>query len=520
MAERATRVTTKNGDVVGFSDGDVVRWRGIPYARPPLGELRLRAPQPPVAWPGVRKCTKFGFVAPQRRSGTIVGLGKFASASEDCLTLNIVAPETISDEPLPVMFYIHGGGYFLGSSAQSVYGGQVLARGGCIFVSANYRLGALGCMDLSSLSTPDAPIDGNLFLRDLVMALQWVRDNIAAFGGDPENVTIFGESAGAHAVATLLAVPAARGLFSRAIVQSTANGLVKTAAEAAVFAEQFAAFLGMQGPKAGAALRAAHTDRLIAAFDLLIDSTASETMGRVPIGACVDGEFLPTDPLQAVAAGTAHRVPLVVGSCADESRLFTLVLTYMPTTPTLIEKMLADTEDSVRAEILAAYPNYPSRDACLQLSGDNLLYTATWRLADAHSRYAPTFVYRYDYAPRTLRWLRLGATHGTDLLPIFGTYETKLGRLLTIAGDKASARQVSDDLQTRWRTFAQTGIPGSDWPVYTESDRTVMILDRRPRTETDPWSRRRLAWQNHAAASQPTVMPAATGAAGHTDQEN
>ena len=129
--------------------------------------------------------------------------------SEDCLTVNVVAPAASSAEPLPVMFFIHGGGYMLGSSATPIYDGAALARRGCVFVSANYRLGALGCLDLSSLSTPDNPIESNLFLRDLVLALQWVRDNIVAFGGDPDRVTIFGESAGAHAVATLLATPAA-----------------------------------------------------------------------------------------------------------------------------------------------------------------------------------------------------------------------------------------------------------------------------------------------------------------------
>src|SRR5271167_2454557 len=221
MSQRDSRISTTMGTVVGFTGDDLVRWRGIPYARPPLGPLRLRSPQPAVPWRGARYCDQFGFAAPQKRAYTLIGIGKFQPTSEDCLTLNVVAPARLTDEPLPVMFYIHGGAYFLGSSATPVYDGAALARRGCVYVSANYRVGALGCMDLSSLSTPDIEIDGNLFLRDLVMAMQWVRDNIAAFGGDPGNVTIFGESAGAHAVATLLAVPAARGLFARVISQSS-----------------------------------------------------------------------------------------------------------------------------------------------------------------------------------------------------------------------------------------------------------------------------------------------------------
>ena len=157
--------------------------------------------------------------------------------SEDCLTLNVVTPEAPSGEPLPVMVFIHGGGYIMGSSATPLYDGAALARRGCVYVSVNYRLGALGCLDLSSLSTPDITIDSNLYLRDLVLALQWVRDNIAEFGGDPGNVTIFGESAGACITATLLAVPAAEGLFARAISESPASGLVRSKEIAAEFAE-------------------------------------------------------------------------------------------------------------------------------------------------------------------------------------------------------------------------------------------------------------------------------------------
>ncbi len=158
--------------------------------------------------------------------------------SEDCLTLNVVTPKRPADEPLPVMVFIHGGGYFMGSSATPIYDGAALARKGCVYVSVNYRLGALGCLDLSSLSSGDITIDDNLFLRDLVMALRWVRDNVAVFGGDPDNVTIFGESAGAHAVATLLAVPAAKGLFAQAISESPAAGMVRTADVAVEYADE------------------------------------------------------------------------------------------------------------------------------------------------------------------------------------------------------------------------------------------------------------------------------------------
>ena len=162
MAEPTATVSTTTGAVRGVAGDGVGRWRSIPYARPPVGELRLRAPQPAKPWRGVRHCHEFAWCAPQDPRFTRLGLSRHQPMSEDCLTLNVVAPEGPVDEPLPVMFFIHGGGYLFGSSATGIYDGSALARRGCVFVSANYRLGALGCIDLSSLATDEHPIDGNL----------------------------------------------------------------------------------------------------------------------------------------------------------------------------------------------------------------------------------------------------------------------------------------------------------------------------------------------------------------------
>ena len=186
--------------------------------------------------------------------------------------------------PLPVMVFIHGGGYFMGSSATPIYDGAALARKGCVYVSVNYRLGALGCLDLSSLSTPDHTIDDNLYLRDLVMALRWVRENIAVFGGDPDNVTIFGESAGAHAVATLLAVPAAKGLFAQAISESPAAGMVRTPEIAAEYATKFAELLGATPEDGAAAVMAARPTELVDAFERLVVAGQREMLGAFAAG--------------------------------------------------------------------------------------------------------------------------------------------------------------------------------------------------------------------------------------------
>ena len=341
MHEHVVRATIESGTVEGFTRDGVNRWRSIPYARPPVGRLRLRAPQPVEPWPGVRYCHGFGYCAPQQRMYTILAPGKYQPMSEDCLTLNVVTPKRPADHPLPVMVFIHGGGYFMGSSATPIYDGAALARKGCVYVSVNYRLGALGCLDLSSLSDKDITIDDNLFLRDLVMALRWVRDNIAVFGGDPDNVTIFGESAGAHAVATLLAVPAAKGLFAQAISESPATGMVRSPDIAAEYATKFAALLGARKEDGAHAVMAARPAELVNAFDRVVRQGQREMLGAFAAGPTQGTDYLPLDPVAAMRDGKAHSVPLIVGTNAEEARLFGRFLKLLPMTEPMIERLLA-----------------------------------------------------------------------------------------------------------------------------------------------------------------------------------
>ncbi len=425
---------------------------------------------------------------------TATGVGRYQPMGEDCLTLNVVTPETPADTPLPVMVFIHGGAYIFGSSATPIYDGAALARRGCVYVSVNYRLGALGCLDLSWLGTRTQPIDSNLFLRDLVMALQWVRDNIAAFGGDPDNVTIFGESAGAQAVCTLLAVPSAKGLFRQAISESPASGVTRPQEVAARFAERFVALIGARRSDAAHALMAARPADLVNALDTLIDMNTAEMLGAFPVGPAFGDEVLPLHPREAMRTGRAHPVPLIVGTNAQEARLFTRFLKVLPTTEHKIEALLGGAGAATRDRIIEAYPDYPAPKACIRIGGDFAFTSAAWEVADARSATAPTYLYRYDYAPRPLHWSGLGATHATELFAVFDIYRTRLGATLTVAGDRKSARRVSNDVQTRWREFARTGSPGDGWPAHTVEDRAVMVFDRRTRIEFDPHAHRRSAW--------------------------
>jgi para-nitrobenzyl esterase len=500
MHERTVRAHTATGAVEGFTRDGVNRWRSIPYAQPPVRALRFRAPRPAKPWSGVRHCHGFTNCAPQQRRYTLVGVGRYQPMSEDCLTLNVVTPEKPGEEPLPVMVFIHGGGYFLGSSATPLYDGAALARRGCVYVSVNYRLGVLGCLDLSSLSTPDITIDSNLYLRDLVLALQWVRDNIGQFGGDPGNVTIFGESAGACITATLLAVPAAEGLFTRAISESPASGLVRSKEVAAEFAARFAHLLGVRTQDAANALMQASAAELIETQHRLIDQGMQERLGAFPIGPVTGDDCLPVDPVEAMRSGRAHRLPLIVGTNAEEGRLFTRFLAMLPTNKSMVEELLADTEPAARERITAAYPDYPASSACIQLGGDFAFSSAAWQIAEAHGAHAPTYLYRYDYAPRTLRWSGFGATHATELLAVFDVYRTRFGALLTAAADRRAALRVSNQVQRRWRSFSHIGVPGDDWPRYTLADRAVMVFDRKCRIEFDPHAHRRMVWDGFSLA--------------------
>jgi para-nitrobenzyl esterase len=276
--------------------------------------------------------------------------------------------------------------------------------------------------------------------------------------------------------------------------------LVRSKEVAAEFAARFAHLLGSRTADAANALMRASAAELIEAQQLLIEQGMRERLGAFPIGPVTGDDMLPMDPVEAMRSGRAHRLPLIVGTNADEGRLFTRFLTMLPTNKSMVEELLADTEPAARDRITAAYPDYPASSACIQLGGDFAFSSAAWQIAEAHSAHAPTYLYRYDYAPRTLRWSGFGATHATELLAVFDVYRTRLGALLTAAADQRAALRVSNHVQRRWRSFSRTGVPGDDWPLYTSDDRAVMVLDNRCRVEFDPHADRRTAWDGFSLA--------------------
>jgi len=277
---------------------------------------------------------------------------------------------------------------------------------------------------------------------------------------------------------------------------------VSTPALAAEAAARFAEQLGVRRADAADAVMRARPAELVKALDTLLSRSLQDMAGAFAVGPTHGNEFLPDDPVVAMTKGAAHRVPLIVGSNADEGKLFTRFLKLLPTTESAIERLLSVVEPEARERITAAYPDYPHPDACVQLGGDFAFGSAAWQIAEAHGTHAPTYVYRYDYAPRTLHWSGLGATHATELLAVFDIYRTRLGSALTAAIDRRSALKVSHHLQSRWHNFSRTGVPSADWPAYTHSARPVMVFDRHTRVEYDPHPHRRKAWEGFSLAGK------------------
>ena len=536
------RVT--GGLVRGVSERGIRAWRGIPYAAAPMGPRRFRAPAPVEPWPGVRDATEFGPVAPQSHKGQFIGAHPRIPQSEDCLNLNVMAPDAaVEDGDLrPVMVFIHGGAYSVGSSRETPRQGEGLVRrGGIVFVGINYRLGALGYLDFTRYSTPERPFESNLGLRDQVAALAWVRANIRAFGGDPEAVTLFGESAGGNAVTTLMTVPAAAGLFQRAIAQSSPPNAVYPPALTSEWAATFVGILAEQTPGVAddaadlvhpaaqlvseRASRDDHGARALLpeaveppvasgltdadAVRLLLEAgparlaRAATTLtvrspdlypGTIPLCPVIDGDFLPERPLDAFRDGRAHRIPLIIGTNEREGSLFSGRIDILASTPPRMRAVFANTKKKAKKALKAQYPGIPAARASLDFGGDYSFWYPSVKVGERHSRYAPVHFYRFDAAPRLLRRMGLDATHGLELFPLFDRLDGWFGRGMTVLGGRRAFKAIGARMQGWWLSFARTGTPDAAWPVYTEAERLTLIIDTRDRVVADPNAERRIAW--------------------------
>jgi len=475
------------GQVRGRTENGVAVFRGIPFAQPPVGDLRFAAPQPAWPWDGVREAALFGPPPPQS-AFLLAPAAPVAPGADpdDWLTVNVFSPD-LGEAGLPVMVWIYGGAYRFGASSLVGYDGTTLARQNVVVVTFNHRVGVEGYAYL-----PGVP--ANRALLDQVAALRWVRENIAAFGGDPGRVTVFGESAGAGAIASLLVMPAAAGLFRRAIAQSVPGTFFSQALAADVTAA-IAAEAGL--PATTEAFAAADPARLTAASDAVRPADHRDRWGRVgrtgvPFSPVVDGEVLPAAPWRALAAGAGRGVDLLTGHNRDEYRLFTVLsgqrgkITDEAASDAL--RGLSGGEEG-EAAYREAYPGADAETLFELVNSDWLFRMPTLHLAQAHAAAGgATFLYQVSFESS------LGACHAIDVPLVFGVYQG-LGQLLFGPEPPASAVALGDLMRSEWAAFAADGDPG--WPPYSAGRRLTRIFDDPPDVVPYPEQASMHLWDQH-----------------------
>ncbi len=462
-------VKTADGKVHGktLNNGKVRAFEGIPYAAPPVGDLRWKAPQPVKPWKEELDATKFG---PHCAQGHFFDDMVFQDngMSEDCLSLNVYTPAAAGKAKFPVMFWIHGGGYTGGGSDEPRHNGDFLPTKGVVLVTINYRLGVFGFLATPDLAAEQGGTAGNYGMMDMVAALQWVKKNIADFGGDPNNVTIFGESAGSFAVSTLMATPSAQGLFHKAIGESggaltTGTLAMPTLAEAGPKDAEAMKPLGATL----AELRAVPTDKILA---------ATAKSGEVRFSPILDGKFLSQPISDVYAEGKQAKVPLLAGFNRDEG--------YFLANGMTADKWKADSTKrwaDKAAAFLKLYPGTSDTEAvrsATDFGGDQFIAYGTWKWIEMDRRTGDKDIYRYKLdlaAPPSKFHPGSYAFHSDDIEYIFGTLDTRPGAVW-----RDEDRKLSDQMMDYWTNFAKKGDPNGpglpEWPKYGEGD-PVLHLD-------------------------------------------
>ena len=485
-----------SGPVIGEMHEGIESFKGIPYAASPVGALRWKPPQPVKAWSHPMLATVYGPSCPQglSRNGPLEPhnatdfCGPVGSLSEDCLFLNVWAPPRAASARRPVFFWIHGGGFQVGSGAQPLFDGRSLAAKGAVVVTFNYRLAEFGFLAHPAL-TAESPVksSGNYGLLDMVAALQWVSKNIAAFGGDPSNVTLMGQSAGGTAVLALLVSPLSKGLFHRAIVQSgvmpeqvrflkASAGPLKSMEQVG---EEFADRLGVRGAGAAAAMREKSTQEILDAHQ-----KQSGLGGGSLASLVVDGQFLPEQPEQVFAAGRQLSVPLLIGNVAEEGTLFQKMAEV--DNPQKLREAIRETAGEGAAAVEDFYPAKNSAEAkaaYIRMQTDLML-----SISRRHARWmaavqARTYRFLFQRKPRWTAQRGLGCFHSLDLAYVFGSFYPGLAY-------DAADRKLAGKIQDYWLQFARTGDPNHAgaalWPAYEAGKEQVLVLDVSLTVEKNP----------------------------------
>jgi para-nitrobenzyl esterase len=483
-----------------WGDG-VARFAGIRYAMAPTAERRFLPPVPVHPAEAEMDARHFGTVCPQNPSlmDALFG-GESEQWDEDCLHLNVWSPQPSQAARLPVMVWIHGGGFEMGSGSSPLYHGESFARDGVVFVSINYRLGSLGFLELGGLDSGFAG-SGNAGLLDQVEALRWVRDNIECFGGDPGNVTVFGESAGAMSVSLLLTMPAASGLFSKAIAQSGALASARPVQQAHADATEFMEHLGISTVQE---LQQAPVEKLLGAHAALSASRMTDPesviarfgspLSFLAFRPVADGREVPLDPGLALRGGSAAGIPVVLGTNLDEWKLFAMMAPAADSRDAVLQRLSLLTGDPGGA--LVAYdqehPGASPADIESAVLTDYVFRIPAGEMADAQGAHAPVWQYRFDWASPALGGL-LGAAHAIEIPFVFDMVEDH--RLHVLVGAEAPV-ELAKAMHGAWVEFARSGRPsveGVEWSARGD-ERSVLILGPEPAMQEDPQGLTRRFW--------------------------
>jgi para-nitrobenzyl esterase len=524
---------TTCGRLRGRRDGALCVFQGVPFASPPVGPRRFLTPEPPEPWTGVRDARAHAAAPPQVTDplAEMLGLGFDTPLGEDCLYLNLWTP-ALDDGRRPVMLWLHGGAFASGSSASALYdGARLCERGDVVVVTLNYRVGALGFSYLAPF-LPDSSgherAGANVGLQDQIACLRWLRDEVAAFGGDPTRVTVFGESAGAGSGVALLAMPEASGLFQRAILQSPAPEGMLSADEGTERARQLLQRLDLVPQASGvsetqeidpAALQALPLERILEAQQACIAAGPHRTgMFFAPV---IDGRSLPEAPLDAIAAGHAADVEVLIGTTRQEMQLYSTVPGLGEFDDPVLEQIVASrvpgdevnrlrvARNAIRVyrEELSARGGPPSKqELFFALETDLSLRVPSIRLAESQSHHQPsTYMYLFTWESPLANGHggSLGACHALDLPFTFGALDSEKAGALIGSGPPAgaAARALSNRIMDAWLAFAHSGNPShgelGEWPRYSGLHRTTMLLGEKCGPFDAPMERERAVWDDY-----------------------
>ncbi|HSW58582.1 MAG TPA: carboxylesterase/lipase family protein [Dehalococcoidales bacterium] len=494
-------VKTRDGILEGLIENGLYVFKGIPYASPPVGQLRWLSPQPPLGWTGKRSVQKFGTIAPQMRMEMSVNGPPMEAEPQDenCLFLNIFTPG-LDDKKRPVMVWIHGGAYNLGSGSSLMHPGHTLPKkGDVVFVSLNYRLGPLGFLHLVKATGGQIPASGNEGLLDQIAALRWVKDNISGFGGDPSNVTIFGESAGGMSIGCLLSMPQARGLFQKAILQSGVS-TVRTLPEAEANADAFLAVLGQNG-RQWEQLLALPAANIIAQHKNWTGLDLWSLSRGAKLEPVIDGYSLPDWPLVACKNGSARDVVIMAGTTLDESTIFTAMDRQLSaiSEKELVKRLEKFLPSDFVSGLIPAYSQALAERGLQKVLPYHLFHAIftdlqfrmpAVRLVESQIKLGSSaYYYIFDW---TSAIRGLGACHSLELGFLFGNHRADFH------GAGPAAEKLADQIQSAWIAFARSGNPSCEslgrWPSYGKS-RTTMLLGADSRAVKAPFEAERQAWE-------------------------